>query len=160
MEYIDALASDIKNAIPAVDYYLEARGFKTVDMDNKRPSDQRAPTRQRSPEEANVGGGSVDSEQTKLDDDVKIVFHAPRGERKRHIGSSKCRNDFYESARRARARDPRQPVMEYEFRPTMEWYRDQIEEGRDYEHVHVGSWKSFFRTFGVGKGDTDLHVCP
>ncbi|CAK7230342.1 hypothetical protein SCUCBS95973_007539 [Sporothrix curviconia] len=151
IEFVDALASDITNALPAGDPYVEARGFKKVGMNQKKPVDQSAFVEQHGPEELNIKGSSSERAQKRLDCDANIVFHAPRSEHKRHIGWSKCSNHFYEAARQARTQNPQQSMMKFEFRPTMEWYRDQIEEGRGYEHLHVDSWKEFFRTFGVGK---------
>ncbi|KJR83932.1 uncharacterized protein SPSK_00202 [Sporothrix schenckii 1099-18] len=140
MEYLDHMARDIKNVVPSAHKYLEAKGYREVLMvDDPREE------------------GFVESENVKDMTDAKgkrdntnIVFHAPRGERMRHIGSSKCRNRFYDATRQARMKNPRATKMEFEYRPTTEWYREQVDEGRGYDHIRVDSWEGFFKTFKVG----------
>lgn len=140
-EYLEHLARDIKNMVPPTTVYLEAKGFKEVVMSGDRREDRSIESRNPGEMMATTGG----------EDNAKIVFHAPRGERMRHIGSSKCRNRFYDTARQARMRNPRSTTMEFEYRPTTEWYLEQVEEGRGHDHIRVDSWEAFFETLKVGK---------
>ncbi|CAK7245204.1 MAG: hypothetical protein STHCBS139747_006777 [Sporothrix thermara] len=151
IEYVDALASDIKNAAPAADHYLEDRGFKEVTMDKKRPSEEVPRAEQHGSGCVNNAVGSSKMTPKEPAGKARIVFHAPRGDRMRHVESSKCRNYFYETARQARMQSPQQSMMELQFRPTVDWYREQVEEGRGYEYLHVDTWRPFFDKFGIRK---------
>jgi chromo domain-containing protein 1 len=82
------------------------------------------------------------------DEDTRIIFHPPRGERLPDGKRTSCINHLYEhatAARREAKREARDEThMRYEFPVTTEWYDIQRYEGRGFEHVHVAPWESVF----------------
>ncbi|KAI1433064.1 hypothetical protein GGR50DRAFT_670724 [Xylaria sp. CBS 124048] len=52
-------------------------------------------------------------------------------------GPTRCLNDLYEACLKARRQDPTCESIRYQYRPTSDWWADQVEEGRDYGYVHV-----------------------
>ena len=95
------------------------------------------------------------------DENTRIIFHPPRGTTKPHgrggsggaASRSRCVNRLYEEARLARNRSGRDTeYMRYQFVPTVEWYREQMVEGRGYAHVNVDSWEGVFKMLRVGEG--------
>ncbi|KAL7624477.1 hypothetical protein AAE478_006042 [Parahypoxylon ruwenzoriense] len=67
----------------------------------------------------------------------RSIWHAPRPKIKGD--KSRCVNDLYEAAFRARMKNESCQSMKYQYRPTLEWYHDMKEEGRDSSHVKVDS---------------------
>ncbi|KAK3345403.1 hypothetical protein B0H65DRAFT_205050 [Neurospora tetraspora] len=84
------------------------------------------------------------------DEDVRIIFHPPRGTKLSPGSRSKCTNRLYEEARLARARSS-SDRMEFKFVPTLKWYEDQVAEGRGFEHINIQSWQDIFNIFQIGK---------
>ncbi|KAK0741725.1 hypothetical protein B0T21DRAFT_282949 [Apiosordaria backusii] len=83
---------------------------------------------------------AMDTEEsdTSEEEDARIIFHPPRGTGRplSRAGPSKCRNRLYEEARLWRNKHgPRSQWMRYQFRPTLEWYKEQEEEGRGFSHI-------------------------
>ncbi|PTB74126.1 hypothetical protein M440DRAFT_108366 [Trichoderma longibrachiatum ATCC 18648] len=77
----------------------------------------------------------------------KAIFHPPR----RGAGRSKpskCRNWLYHEAQQ---NDPQLEGREFAFtfKPTMEWYSEQCNEGRGFEHVAVLPWHEVFKIWKV-----------
>jgi hypothetical protein len=64
-----------------------------------------------------------------------IVFH-PRNRETRGRGT-KCLNDLYEACYKARLEDPGIINFKYQYRPTLTWWAEQVEERRDYGYVCV-----------------------
>ncbi|EPE07738.1 chromo domain containing protein [Ophiostoma piceae UAMH 11346] len=75
----------------------------------------------------------------------RMVFRPPRGS----TAGSRCQNSLYESTRILKKRNPGATEMHYEFQPTMDWYREQAEEGSGFEHVHVENVSEVCRVFGI-----------
>ncbi|KAI0518547.1 hypothetical protein F5B22DRAFT_69874 [Xylaria bambusicola] len=66
----------------------------------------------------------------------RAIWHPP------HRGSTRptrCLNHLYETCLRARLKDPKCNQIEYRYRPTQEWWADQVEEGRGYGYVCVSA---------------------
>ncbi|KAL1900901.1 hypothetical protein Sste5346_001962 [Sporothrix stenoceras] len=147
MDYLESLAYDFKDVLPPTRSLIEARGFQEVVMAGDARDIMNT-------EKGDNGGSSEMAVMNGGNRNARIVFHAPRGERLRHVGTSKCYNRFYDAAHQARMRNPRASSMEFEYRPTTEWYREQIEEGRDYDHISVDGWEPFFKTFKINLGDS------
>ncbi|KAI0914624.1 hypothetical protein F4823DRAFT_557970 [Ustulina deusta] len=59
-----------------------------------------------------------------------------------HMGTgrrgTKCLNDLHEACLKARLQDPKCSHIKYQYRPTQEWWADQVEEGRGCGYIHVG----------------------
>lgn len=68
---------------------------------------------------------------------VRMIFHPPPGDDQ---VSTRCTNDLYNAALDARRARPECTSFHYRFRPTTQWYQELVEEGREYNHIRVGSW--------------------
>ncbi|KAI0485869.1 hypothetical protein F4859DRAFT_472770 [Xylaria cf. heliscus] len=64
----------------------------------------------------------------------KIWHPVRRGVRGR---GTKCLNDLHEACLKARLKDPECGHIRYQYRPTLEWWADQVAEGRDYGYICV-----------------------
>ncbi|CAK7265949.1 hypothetical protein SEPCBS119000_001772 [Sporothrix epigloea] len=157
IEFMDEMTSDFSHAFPVSQKQLEARNFLWVHLSKDRPPNQPLITRQTSLKEkkdstdlklGNDQGSHSESAETVVDENAKIVFHPPRGDRTRRGKPSLCSNRFFESVRLARLQRPEEDTMDFDFMPTGEWYGRQVIEGRGYEHLHVNSGKSFFTFAG------------
>lgn len=143
-EYFKNMTEHLKSVVPGAARYLSIHGFREVPL---FPTAAAAPART-----FHAGNVQQSGAQDKEDDDLdsRIIFHPPRGsEQLKPRGSSKCTNDFFEAARLARLRDKNAKEMAYTFRPTMEWYQEQIEEGRQYEHIMVDDWQKIFEQLRI-----------
>ncbi|XXG97571.1 hypothetical protein Hte_003876 [Hypoxylon texense] len=67
----------------------------------------------------------------------RSIWHAPRPRTK--VGKSKCGNDLYKAAFRARMADTSCQTMRYQYRSTTDWYHDMKSEGRISSLVYVES---------------------
>ncbi|KAI0965985.1 hypothetical protein F4678DRAFT_450977 [Xylaria arbuscula] len=65
----------------------------------------------------------------------RAIWHPIPG-RTRDLGT-KCLNDLHETCLKARLRDPKCNQIEYRYRPTQEWWVDQVKEGRACGYVSV-----------------------
>ncbi|GAP92874.1 putative chromo domain-containing protein [Rosellinia necatrix] len=74
------------------------------------------------------------NERDKLKPERMIWHPVHRGTKGR---GAKCLNDLYEACLEARLKDPECNEIEYRYRPTQEWWADQVEEGRDYGYICV-----------------------
>lgn len=71
-------------------------------------------------------------------DDNKMqrsIWHSPRPKAK--VDKSKCVNDLYKAAFRARMADTSCQMMKYQYRSTTDWYHDMKSEGRTTSLVYV-----------------------
>ncbi|KAI1348561.1 hypothetical protein F5Y01DRAFT_291740 [Xylaria sp. FL0043] len=72
------------------------------------------------------------------DDKVKpqrAIWHPVR--RGTGCRGTKCLNHLYETCLQARLRDPKCNRIEYRYRPTQEWWADQVAEGRGCSYIRV-----------------------
>ena len=139
LQYLDCLIRDLRHFVPAPDPKLPDRGWKLV-LPGCRPE---AAASSRKDKE----GSSED------EDDVKVICHPPRGQNK--TCQSKCRNRLYQHVREARDRG-QGDEFEYQFRPTMDWYKEQLAEGRGFEHINVASWEDIFEQYHIDDPEEDL----
>ncbi|KAI0106982.1 hypothetical protein GGR51DRAFT_517014 [Nemania sp. FL0031] len=65
----------------------------------------------------------------------RIIWHPAQGSTRRR--GTKCLNDLYEACFKARLRDPQCGHIKYQYRPTQEWWADQVNEGRGYGYIRV-----------------------
>ncbi|KAK2475294.1 hypothetical protein H9L39_12887 [Fusarium oxysporum f. sp. albedinis] len=81
------------------------------------------------------------------DEDLKIVFHAPRG--KNMDRPTKCKNHLFMHCANKRSEGYRGRTMNFVFRPTLDWYDEQVQEGRGFEHIRVMPWPAFFSKHSI-----------
>ncbi|CVK98495.1 uncharacterized protein FMAN_12467 [Fusarium mangiferae] len=129
------LMKNLRESIPAVLPAMMTQGWREVKSGN-------APIRSRpsSPDAMDVDEptGTVDA----ADEDLKIVFHAPRG--KNMDRPTRCKNRLFMHCANKRSEGYRGRTMNFVFRPTLEWYDEQVKEGRGFEHIRVMQWPAFF----------------
>lgn len=156
LKFTETMLQNIREYLPAWQSKLPSRGFRPVLKE-----------RPQAPNSSNHRAG-LDSDDDVLmdvesndgwdddDEDVRIIFHPPRGTKLRPGSRSKCTNRLYEEARLARARAASHPRsqssdhMEFKFVSTLTWYEDQVAEGRGFEHINIQSWQDIFNIFQIG----------
>jgi len=150
--YLQFLLEDIKVALPPF------VNFSLVHIKDYRPvvleTDSVGQPAESSESHDVVMENSSDIDEDDNDKGKYIIFHPPRGVVLPNGLRTKCSNKLYEDARLARAQGKRD-IMDFYFRPTMEWYREQLGEGRGFEHINVDSWEVIFKQLGVGGGSSE-----
>ncbi|KAM0245569.1 hypothetical protein ACHAQJ_010535 [Trichoderma viride] len=140
VQWIDTLLGKVRDWIPAPPREIPHRGWSLATPERLLADDRSYKT-------------ATDIDVTKaspqFEDDTsppKIIFHPPSGHGQNQY--TKCRNRLY---RRAREVDPRLEGanFEYIFRPTMDWYKEQCDEGRGFEHIKVLPWREVFQLYKV-----------
>lgn len=155
LKFTSTMLQDLKEHLPAPQNRLPRKGFRKI-------------LKEHPPTNKPMNGASLDSDDDVLmdvdnndgwndeDEDVRIIFHPPRGTKLRPGSRSKCTNRLYEEARLARARAASNPRssspdhMEFKFVPTLQWYEDQVAEGRGFEHINIQTWQDIFNHFQIG----------
>nr|RBQ84413.1 hypothetical protein FVER53263_11335 [Fusarium verticillioides] len=129
------LMKNLKVSIPAGHPAMRSQGWREV-----RSGNPPVRSRSSSPQAMNVDGptGTDDA----ADEDLKIVFHAPRG--KNMDRPTKCKNRLFMHCENKRSEGYRGRTMDFVFRPTLDWYDEQVQEGRGFEHIRVMPWPVFF----------------
>lgn len=149
-EFFTTMSENLKSALPGAARFLAANGYRQVSLHPKAATAPSTTSRAGNIEQS----GARDNEEDDLD--PHIIFHPPRGSGQlKPRGSSKCTNDLFEAARLTRLRDMNAKEMSYTFRPTMEWYQQQVDEGRQYEHIMVDGWQKTFELFEIPQGRKD-----
>lgn len=145
-EYLEILGRDIVHTLPGFENYMFANGWREVvepspyETTQPQTREDTRPTLQQDTEE-------IDEE------DSKLIFEPPwDSDNPIHGPVSQCTNDFYEATCLARLQDPDAASMFYTYRPTMEWYQNQIAEGRHFEHIMVEDWCKVFKELKVDPG--------
>ncbi|KAH8903997.1 hypothetical protein BR93DRAFT_883729 [Coniochaeta sp. PMI_546] len=143
---LDMMTSDPFTYLPLPHTALVKAGYRKV---NPHPPSSSPSEHQSSPMSEPMDIDSPGSDESADDDeDTRIIFHPPRGDRLPNGKRTKCINHLYEqatAARREAKREGREEThMRYEFPMTTEWYDVQRFEGRGFEHVHVAPWDAVF----------------
>ncbi|KAM0352878.1 hypothetical protein ACHAPU_001760 [Fusarium lateritium] len=126
---------NVKTTIPCQAGQMASRGWTAV-----RPGNAPFGPQPPSPEPMDI---DITTDISDVADDVlKTVFHAPRG--KQTDRPSKCRNRFFQYCSSVKARGDPRKLVEYRYRPTMDWYQEQVEEGRGFEHIRINTWEAIF----------------
>ncbi|KAK7414740.1 hypothetical protein QQX98_006424 [Neonectria punicea] len=132
---------DTRRWLPAPEHAMLTRGWKLV-----KPGSAPAVPTPRSPDVDQMDIDEPDHVETENESEIKTVFHAPRG---RNAVPTKCGNRLFECTMESRRRVPgdTEYYMEYSFRPTLEWYQEQLAEGRGFEHISVLPWQAIFKRY-------------
>lgn len=133
---------DLKMSVPIPAHRIPERGWKLVKWGPAPLRSIEDPMEVDEPASTDEPGLKPDTGQPR---DLKMVFHPPRGNGR--PGPSRCKNWFYLSAKEAVVRGKED--FEYLFRPTMEWYLEQLAEGRGFEHIQVASWETIFKQYDI-----------
>ncbi|KAF5964137.1 hypothetical protein FCOIX_13558 [Fusarium coicis] len=129
------LMKNLKVSIPAGHPAMRSQGWREVRSGNP-------PVRSRSPSPQAMDVDEPTGTDDAADEDLKIVFHAPRG--KNMDRPTKCKNRLFMHCENKRSEGYRGRTMDYVFRPTLDWYDEQVQEGRGFEHIRVMPWPAFF----------------
>lgn len=127
LQTLKTFVGDRKLWIPPYDKVMIQRGWKIL-VDEVASDFPRIPADQEQPE--------------------RIIFHPPRGDAEYR---SKCKNGLYVAALRARRAEPQCTTFDYDFQPTVEWYRLQEGENRGFQHIYVECWDMVFNDLGLEK---------
>lgn len=141
-EFLELLSFKLKSTAPSAAMYLLSNGYRPVSLHQTLQPPQF------------MAAKKTDEDET--GEDTRIIFHPPRGSATlRPTGTSNCTNDLFEASRLAKLRNPNAREMTYTYRPTMEWYEQQVAEGRQFEQIHVGEWTEMFKVLHInGSGKT------
>lgn len=147
LSYLERFAQDTRFWLPAPDTALPMRGWKMV-----KPGTAPVTPTPRSPSPDHMDIDEPDKpDEPEQEDGRKMttIFHPPRG--LNLLGSTKCQNRLYQHTMESlrRVRDSAEYHMQYNFRPTTAWYREQQAEHRGFEHVTVVAWQVLFRRFNL-----------
>ncbi|KAF7563106.1 hypothetical protein G7046_g1040 [Stylonectria norvegica] len=139
LNHLDKFIDDVKYWVPAPDDKLPGRGWKMV-----KPGHAPRPFSQSPPSDAM----DIDPPEEEIKDGQprKIIFHPPRGNGQTKF--TKCKNRLFNFTQDVTKRG-QVDRFKYIFRPTMEWYGEQMEEGRGYEHIKVTSWESVLQHYKI-----------
>ncbi|KAF5641793.1 hypothetical protein F25303_6748 [Fusarium sp. NRRL 25303] len=129
------LMKNLRESIPAVLPAMMTQGWREVKSRN-------APIRSRPPSPEAMDVDEPTRTVDASDEDLKIVFHAPRG--KNMDRPTRCKNRLFMHCANKRNEGYRGRTMNFVFRPTLEWYDEQVKEGRGFEHIRVMQWPAFF----------------
>lgn len=138
LEWSKAMLANIKSWLPLNHSQLESRGWSEVRPRGSESSASHSPART---------GKAESSDAVEADEDLsgsapRIVFSPPVS------GSTPSKpyvNRLYQWAMATRVPNE----SEYTFVPTLEWYQEQQEMGRGFEHIRVASWKAFFQHYNI-----------
>ncbi|KAM5348562.1 hypothetical protein ACJ41O_008386 [Fusarium nematophilum] len=140
LHYLQRFVENIKICLPAPADKLPARGWTLVKRGN-------APATSRPPSTESMDIDVPEAEPNTDNACLKMVFHPPRG--KQIMRPTECKNRLYQHTQVEIARSQHQQSMEFKFRPTMEWYRQQVEEGRGFEHIRVTTWDAICEMYKI-----------
>ncbi|KAK3397069.1 hypothetical protein B0T20DRAFT_248493 [Sordaria brevicollis] len=149
LKVIDAMLKDLRQYLPAPEKAMPGRGYRTVLKEHPPAPNPTNGAGLDSDDDVIMDVGSNDGIEDE-DDDVRIIFHPPRGTKLPPGYRSKCTNRLYEEARLARARSS-SDRMQFKFVPTLQWYEDQVAEGRGFEHINIQQWEDIFNIFHIGE---------
>lgn len=135
-EFLEILVHTFKDTIPSPAKAMPSKGFRPVSFTQTSQTANTTAAR-----EAGMDGAS---------EETRTIFHPPRGSANPlSTGPSNCTNDLFEASRLAKSRNPNAREMTYKYRPTLEWYKQQVKEGRQFEHIRVGEWEEMFQVLGI-----------
>lgn len=127
LEYLEKFVLELRHWAPAPENKMEDAGWKIVKQGMRAGS----PLGRQKSEDDDFEGGI----------DLKHIFHPPRGLDAK--GHTKCYNRLYRCAQIAKAAGQSEEFR-YQFRPTLEWYKEQMAEGRGFDHIQVASWEGIY----------------
>lgn len=153
-EFFELVVNNIHDTVPSPKWAMYQKGYRPVifSQASQTPLHTTAALNQGTDTRA-IRAGCAD----KFSEDTRIIFHPPRGSATlRPTGTSVCTNDLFEASRLAKMHDPNAREMTFRYRPTLEWYRQQVAEGRQFEHIHVGGWVDIFKALDMNNDQGKL----
>ncbi|KAL2680681.1 hypothetical protein Neosp_008284 [[Neocosmospora] mangrovei] len=137
VDQFKTFVDNLKMYVPAPYHSMSVRGWRLI-----KAGDAPVGARTLSPEPMDI-----DEREEPVDEDPEegllTVFHPPRGKSVRR--STNCNNRLFQKA----TKETKQDRFEFTFRPTMEWYHEQVEEGRGFEQLQVTPWEAVFNKYKI-----------
>ncbi|KAH6604988.1 hypothetical protein Trco_006695 [Trichoderma cornu-damae] len=140
IQWLGSVLGKVKEWMPTSANRIHGRGWSSVASERPTVDDDS------SSDVTAIDAADVNSHSEEDTSPPKIIFHPPRGNGQKKV--TKCRNRLHQ---RARECDPKLEgkAFGYTFRPTMDWYSEQCEEGRGFEHVKVSPWHDVFQAYKI-----------
>ena len=137
LDWIRNVSHNVKEWLPTSHTALLARGWRRLNLNAGRHPANTC----HQPKEAAVCEGEEESKQRV----TAAICHPPPGNG--IIKTSRCTNLFLQTVSRHRGDKP----VKYTFTPTLEWYGEQLAEGRGFHHIKVTTWESVFSYYGINE---------
>ncbi|KAH7248082.1 hypothetical protein MRS44_010453 [Fusarium solani] len=141
LDQFKTFVDNLKVHIPAPHHTMPHRGWRLI-----KAGDAPVGARTLSPEPMDIDEREESVEEDP-EDGLLTVFHPPRG--KPMNRPTNCKNRLYQHTIREGERSTKQERIEFKFRPTMEWYHQQVEEGRGFEQLQVTPWEAVFNKYKI-----------
>ncbi|KAL7948191.1 hypothetical protein V8C42DRAFT_313733 [Trichoderma barbatum] len=141
IRWLGGLSTKVRDWIPASAKEIAGRGWSPVTAE--RSSGDREGNGVRAREVDNIKGNPQPEDDASR---RRRIFHPPQGHGQYKY--TKCRNQLYHWARQFDHK-PEGGLFEYTFRPTIDWYTEQCEEGRGFEHIKVMAWQDVFQSYKI-----------
>ncbi|UPK93990.1 hypothetical protein LCI18_004925 [Fusarium solani-melongenae] len=142
LDQFKSFVDNLKVYIPAPHHTMPQRGWRLI-----KAGDAPVGTRTRSPDPMDIDEREESVEEDP-EDGLLTVFHPPRGKPMNNRPTN-CKNRLYQHTIREGERNTKQERIEFKFCPTMEWYHQQVEEGRGFEQLQVTPWESVFNKYKI-----------
>ncbi|KAF4972829.1 hypothetical protein FSARC_729 [Fusarium sarcochroum] len=142
LHQVQRFMENLKATVPAPWHSMPLRGWRVVEP-GTAPVGSRLP----SPEPMDIDVASDISDTASTDEELRTVFHPPRGKQLKR--PTLCKNRLFQHCTNEKIRGQDRRAMEYRFRPTMEWYGHQVAEGRGFEHIRVTTWEAVFEKYKI-----------
>ncbi|KAJ4312277.1 hypothetical protein N0V84_010009 [Fusarium piperis] len=141
LHQLQRFVENLKVYIPAPHHTMPLRGWRLI-----QAGDAPVGARTLSPEPMDI---DEREEPVAADPEAGLVtvFHPPRG--KQMNRPTNCKNRLYQHTVRVAERGENLEWMEFKFRPTLDWYRQQVEEGRGFEQLQVAPWEAVFNKYKI-----------
>ncbi|KAJ6440814.1 chromo domain-containing protein [Purpureocillium lavendulum] len=145
LDWLSKVCGDTKNWMPLPAAILKAQGWKQVSAAETQmdPAPQHLmPTEAMAVDIVN-GDASDDEGEAAA---TTTIFQPPSGAGRHSENGSK--NLLYAWAE-AKLKTGQRGKSEYTFQPTMQWYQEQLRDGRGFHHIQVSSWEPLFERYAI-----------
>ena len=152
--FLGAMLAKLPAVLPAHERHLIQSNFKQVQLRSDpgyEPQISRADLLEQ-PMDLDTSDDGMEDEELDDDEDVRMIFHPPRGTKHEPKAISRCKNLLHEAQRLAILRNPTATHMDFTYPATETWYSQNRMEGRVYEHVLVGSFREVFTKCNIDQG--------
>ncbi|UNI16190.1 hypothetical protein JDV02_002651 [Purpureocillium takamizusanense] len=142
LDWLRKLRGNIKYWAPLPLPKLREQGWKQVqasETPNESPSQNSMPADVEMKDADQIGDEGAVKQTT--------IFLPPPAPGK-HPGAHGSGNRLYAWAE-AKLKAGERGRCEYTFTPTMQWYREQLQEGRGFRHIQVSSWEPVFERYAI-----------
>ncbi|KAK1832112.1 hypothetical protein QBC39DRAFT_257193 [Podospora conica] len=133
--WLDVVLGDLRVFLPAPEQLMKQRGYIPVIPATAAPVATSLPNTVGAQDLGDASMELDSSGEEDDDEDARMIFHPPRGSKLPPGTRTRCTNKLYEAARLAKARNGNDTTMVYKLPSTTKWYREQVAEGREFQHI-------------------------